>query len=70
MDRVPAPLHAERAVELARAGFSKRRKMLRASLAGTVADPTGLLVRAGFEPTQRAETLGPADFLDLAVAQG
>ena len=69
MDRVPAPLHAEQAVELARAGFSKRRKMLRASLAGTVADPTALLLRAGFEPTQRAETLGPADFLDLAGAQ-
>jgi 16S rRNA (adenine1518-N6/adenine1519-N6)-dimethyltransferase len=70
MDRVPAPPGAERAVELARAGFAKRRKMLRASLAGVVADPVALMTSAGLEPTRRAETLTPSDFLRLAEVEG
>lgn len=68
MDRVPAPVGAERALELARAGFGQRRKMLRRSLAALVDDPSGLLERAGIEPTSRAEDLTAGDFLRLAAA--
>ena len=68
IDRVEATPHADRALELARAGFAKRRKMLRASLAGAVPDPEGLLIAAGFDPTLRAENLSPADYLRLAGA--
>lgn len=66
IDRVEAPVHADRAVELARAGFSQRRKMLRSSLASVVVAPTQLLDRGGFDPQARAETLSPEDFLALA----
>jgi 16S rRNA (adenine1518-N6/adenine1519-N6)-dimethyltransferase len=69
MTRVPAPAVSERAIELARAGFAKRRKMLRASLAGVVDDPSRLLAAVGVEPTRRAETLSPTDFLRLAEAE-
>ena len=66
MDRVPAPRDAERAVELARAGFGQRRKMLRRSLAAVVEDPTGILEKAGIKPTSRAEDLTHEDFLRIA----
>ena len=68
MDRVPAPAGAERALELARAGFGQRRKMLRRSLAALVDDPSGLLEKAGIEPTSRAEDLTPGEYLRLAAA--
>lgn len=66
MDRRAAPAEAERAVELARAGFAQRRKMLRRSLANVLADPVAALDAAGIDPTDRAEDLSPDDFLRLA----
>jgi 16S rRNA (adenine1518-N6/adenine1519-N6)-dimethyltransferase len=66
MDRKGAPAEAERAVELARAGFSQRRKMLRRSLAVVLDDPVVDLVAAGIDPEDRAEDLSPDDFLRLA----
>jgi len=65
--RKPTPEHAERAVELARAGFGQRRKMLRRSLMSIVDDPVQLLEEAGFDPTKRAEDLSPDDYLRLAA---
>jgi 16S rRNA (adenine1518-N6/adenine1519-N6)-dimethyltransferase len=61
------PDEATRAVELARAGFGQRRKMLRRSLSGIVDDPVALLEGAGIDPTARAESLAPDDFLRLAA---
>lgn len=66
MGRKTAPEAAERAVELARAGFGQRRKMLRRSLASAVDDPIALLEEAGIAPTSRAEDLSPDDYLRLA----
>jgi 16S rRNA (adenine1518-N6/adenine1519-N6)-dimethyltransferase len=66
MDRVAAPSHSERAIELARAGFGQRRKMLRGSMASVVDDPVALLEAAGIDPTSRAEELSAADYLRLA----
>ena len=68
MVRKPAPDHAERAVELARAGFGQRRKMLRRSLTSVLEDPAAVLEAAGIDPTRRAEDLAPDDFLRLAEA--
>ncbi len=65
--RKPAPSHAGRAVELARAGFGQRRKMLRRSLAAVTDDPVALLERAGVDPTMRAEELSAEDYLRLAA---
>ena len=44
--RKTAPVNAERAVELARAGFGQRRKMLRRSLAWGLDEPVAVLVAA------------------------
>jgi 16S rRNA (adenine1518-N6/adenine1519-N6)-dimethyltransferase len=66
--RKPTPEHAEMGVQLARAGFGQRRKMLRRSLVGVVDDPVGLLGKAGFDETLRAENLSPSDYLHLAEA--
>jgi 16S rRNA (adenine1518-N6/adenine1519-N6)-dimethyltransferase len=66
MRRVPAPPGAERAIELARAGFGQRRKMLRRSLSTILDDPVVVLEEAGIDPTWRAENLSPDDFLRLA----
>ncbi len=66
LERKDPPEHAEQAIALARAGFGKRRKMLRRSLASEVADPKGLLDGAGIEETARAENLSPEAFLRLA----
>lgn len=65
--RVVDPL-AGRARDLAAAAFSGRRKMLRRSLAGTLADPGAVLAAAGIDPTARAEALAPEDYLRLARA--
>lgn len=67
MDRVAAPPGAERAIELAAAGFNQRRKMLRRSLAGVLEDPVATVRAAGLDPTSRAEDLSPAEFLRLAL---
>lgn len=66
LDRKPVPEHAGSAVELARAGFGQRRKMLRRSLDSVIDDPTALLTGAGFADTARAEDLSPDDYLRLA----
>ncbi|MGH8914893.1 MAG: 16S rRNA (adenine(1518)-N(6)/adenine(1519)-N(6))-dimethyltransferase RsmA [Acidimicrobiia bacterium] len=66
LDRVPAPANADRAIEIAAAGFNQRRKMLRRSLAGLFDDPVSSLEGAGLDPTSRAEDLSPADYLRLA----
>lgn len=68
MDRKQAPPAAARAVELARAGFGQRRKMLRRSLAGVLDDPVGSLEGSGLDPTDRAEDLTPDDYVRLALA--
>jgi 16S rRNA (adenine1518-N6/adenine1519-N6)-dimethyltransferase len=60
----------ERAIRLAVAAFSQRRKMLRRSLAGEFAEPEAALRSAGIDPTWRAEDVEPAAYLRLAgVAQ-
>jgi 16S rRNA (adenine1518-N6/adenine1519-N6)-dimethyltransferase len=66
LDRVPAPADAEAAIELAAAAFGQRRKMLRRSLAGVLADPEGALQAAGIDPTSRAEVLSVDDYVALA----
>lgn len=70
IERRSVPRHAERAVELAAAGFSQRRKMLRSSLVSAIADPSGVLRAAGVPPTARAEELDPAAWLRLAEVAG
>jgi 16S rRNA (adenine1518-N6/adenine1519-N6)-dimethyltransferase len=67
MVRKTAPEHAGRAVELARAGFGQRRKMLRRSLSSVLDDPVAVLEAAGIDPTSRAEDLSPEDYLTLAA---
>ena len=67
MDRRKAPAGAERAVQLARAGFGQRRKMLRGSLGSVLANPNDVLEAAGIPPTSRAEDLTPEDYLRLAA---
>lgn len=58
------PLKAlERVTE---AAFGQRRKMLRQSLRQAFADPEAVLAELGLDPTARAETLSPGDFLCLA----
>lgn len=57
---------AERAIELAAAGFAQRRKMLRSSLKGAMDDPMATCEAAGIDPTQRAESLSTGDWLALA----
>ena len=66
LDRVEAPPEAERAIELASSGFGQRRKMLRRSLAAVLTDPAGALVRAGIDPTARAEDLTVEQYVTLA----
>ena len=57
---------SEAAIELAAAGFSQRRKMLRSSLKAKLADPVAVCEAAGIDPTLRAEALAAADWLALA----
>lgn len=67
MQRKTAPPEAGRAIELARAGFGQRRKMLRRSLASVLSEPVAALEAAGIDPTDRAEDIAPAGYLRLAV---
>jgi 16S rRNA (adenine1518-N6/adenine1519-N6)-dimethyltransferase len=66
IDRTPADPASETAIALAAAGFGQRRKMLRSSLRGVVDE--AVLRTAGIDPTARAETLAPEDWLRLAGA--
>lgn len=67
LDRREAPEGANRAIELARAAFGQRRKMLRRSLASVLEDASAVLESAGIEPTARAEDLGSDDYLRIAA---
>jgi 16S rRNA (adenine1518-N6/adenine1519-N6)-dimethyltransferase len=69
MDRIEAPPGAARAIDLARAGFGQRRKMLRRSLADVLTDPAVCLEASGISATSRAEDLSPEDWLRLAAAE-
>jgi 16S rRNA (adenine1518-N6/adenine1519-N6)-dimethyltransferase len=64
--RMAAPPRAGQAIALASAAFGQRRKMLRRSLEGVLADPEAVLAAAGLDPTSRAERLSPEDYLRLA----
>jgi 16S rRNA (adenine1518-N6/adenine1519-N6)-dimethyltransferase len=66
--RQPLKGPIERAIDLAAAGFGQRRKMLRASLRSSLADPIAVCAAAGIDSTRRAESLSPAEFLRLAGA--
>jgi 16S rRNA (adenine1518-N6/adenine1519-N6)-dimethyltransferase len=68
IDRAPADHAAERAIEIAAGAFGQRRKMVRTSLRGVLADPAAALAVAGIDPTSRAEDLSPSDYLRLAAA--
>jgi 16S rRNA (adenine1518-N6/adenine1519-N6)-dimethyltransferase len=68
LERRPAHPETERALELAAAAFSGRRKMLRRSLAGVLADPGEVLAAAGIDETDRPEDLEPEAWLRLAEA--
>lgn len=68
LDRKPAPPRAERAIEIAAAGFQQRRKMLRRSLEAVFDDPVSVLQEAGIDPTTRAEDLAPHGYVTLAGA--
>lgn len=68
LDRVPPPENLSEAVDLARAAFGQRRKMLRRSLRGRVGD--GAYRAAGLEDTVRPEDVSPAGFVALAEAVG
>jgi 16S rRNA (adenine1518-N6/adenine1519-N6)-dimethyltransferase len=68
LERKPQlPEGADRAVELARAGFGQRRKMLRRSLVGALSEPARVLESVGIDATARAEDLSPEDYLRLAA---
>lgn len=66
--RHDAPAHAVTAARLAGAAFGQRRKMLRRSLSGVLADPEPVLSAAGIDPRSRPEDLEVAQFLALAEA--
>lgn len=66
LKRKDAPDLSTRAIELARAGFGQRRKMLRGSLSDVLEAPAMTLERAGFSPKARAEDLDPEEWLRLA----
>jgi 16S rRNA (adenine1518-N6/adenine1519-N6)-dimethyltransferase len=68
-NRTSSPRHAERAIEIAGAGFGQRRKMLRRSLASLMTDPSAILDAAGVDPTARAEQLTPMDYVAIARAE-
>ena len=71
LDALPAPRFPAGAATLQRvvaAGFGQRRKMLRASLKGLVADVEAALDEAGIDPTDRAERVPIAAWCALARA--
>ncbi len=68
LERKEAPDHAGRAIEIARAAFGQRRKMLRRSLAGVMS--VQQMEEARIDPTSRAEDLSGDDYLRLAETSG
>jgi 16S rRNA (adenine1518-N6/adenine1519-N6)-dimethyltransferase len=67
VERTTPPPGAGRALEIAAAGFGQRRKMLRKSLAGVLADPVAAIEAVGLDPEARAEDLSASDFARLAT---
>lgn len=61
----PAIVSYDRLIEVVRAGFAQRRKMLRGTLAGVV--QPGAFAGAGVEPTARAEELDVAAWGRIAA---
>ena len=64
LDRAEPPDRLELAVELAKAAFGQRRKMLRRSLAERVSPEE--MKEAGIDPSTRPEDMAPSDFVALA----
>lgn len=64
----PLPCRSAALAAVTRAAFGQRRKMLRQSLKGLIADPAPLIAAAGLDPTARAETIDVAGFTALARA--
>ena len=61
----PSPL-APAAARLAATAFGQRRKMLRRSLSGVLADPESALAKAGVDPRARPEDVDIGGFLAMA----
>lgn len=70
LERVKADPWAPDAITLAKAAFGQRRKMLRRSLTSVFDDPSVLLEASGIDPTRRAETVTPQEYLRLAEVVG
>lgn len=70
LERIEAHPLAPQAIVLARQAFGQRRKMLRRSLSGAFEDPSAVLTAAGIDPTRRAETVSPAEYVRLAEVAG
>ena len=68
LQRRGTPERSGAAIELAAAAFNQRRKMLRSSLAGILADPEAIASSAGIDPRRRPEELTATDYLRLAEA--
>lgn len=68
MPRVDPPEAAPLAVDIARQAFGQRRKMLRRSLAPMFPDASGILKRAGIDPSRRAEDVSPMGYVRMAEA--
>ena len=60
------PANAEVLQKVVKAAFGQRRKMLRASLKGTLDNPAETLQKIGIDPTRRAESLSVEEFCILA----
>jgi 16S rRNA (adenine1518-N6/adenine1519-N6)-dimethyltransferase len=69
LERVEPDEHAHRALEIAAGAFGQRRKMLRRSLASVLSDPVATIATAGIDPTLRAESLAPEEFVAIARAE-
>ena len=70
LERIVPDDRTGRAIVLATAAFSQRRKMVRGSMSSVLADPAGTIAAAGLDPTLRAEDLSPADYVAIAHAEG
>jgi 16S rRNA (adenine1518-N6/adenine1519-N6)-dimethyltransferase len=62
----PVPCTAKLLSQVTQAAFGQRRKMLRQSLKALGVDPAALLLRAGIDPTKRAEEIDVTGFVGLA----
>ncbi|WP_299814491.1 16S rRNA (adenine(1518)-N(6)/adenine(1519)-N(6))-dimethyltransferase RsmA [uncultured Roseibium sp.] len=65
-DTAPLPCELSALERLTAAAFGQRRKMLRSSLKALSPEAEALIVKAGIEPTARAEEIDIAGFVNLA----